>query len=44
LRIILLGGAWQSLQVQPLYVDLAVVGVFDLVMIAIGTWAFTRMK
>jgi ABC-2 type transport system permease protein len=44
LRIILLGGAWQPLQVQPLYVDLAVVGVFDLVMIAIGTWAFTRMK
>jgi ABC-2 type transport system permease protein len=44
LRIIILGGAWQPLQVQPLYVDLAVVGVFDLVMIAIGTWAFTRMK
>jgi ABC-2 type transport system permease protein len=44
LRTILLGGAWQPLQVQPLYVDLAVVGVFDLVMIAIGTWAFTRMK
>jgi ABC-2 type transport system permease protein len=42
LRTIILGGAWQSL--QPLYVNLAVVGGFDLVMIIIGTWAFTRMK
>jgi ABC-2 type transport system permease protein len=44
LRSIILGEAWQPLQLQPLYADLAVVGVFDLVMIAIGTWAFTRMK
>jgi ABC-2 type transport system permease protein len=44
LRTIILGGAWQPLQVQPLFVDLAIVGVFDIVMIAIGTWAFTRMK
>jgi ABC-2 type transport system permease protein len=44
LRNIILGGTWQPLQVQPLYVDLAVVGVFDLVMIIIGTWAFARMK
>ncbi len=44
LRHVILGGAWQSLQVQPLFVDLAIVGVFDLVMIAIGTWAFTKMK
>lgn len=44
LRHILLGGTWQSLQVQPLLVDIAIIGVFDLVMIAIGTWAFTRMK
>jgi ABC-type polysaccharide/polyol phosphate export permease len=44
LRNIILGGTWQPLQVQSLFVDLAVVGVFDLVMIIIGTWAFTRMK
>ena len=44
LRTIILGSAWQPLQVQPLYVNLAVVGVFDVIMIIIGTWAFTRMK
>jgi ABC-2 type transport system permease protein len=44
LRNVLLGGVWQPFQVQPLFVDIAVVGVFDLVMIAIGTWAFSRMK
>jgi ABC-2 type transport system permease protein len=44
LKTIILGGAWQPLQLQPLYVDLAVVVVFDLVMIVVGTWAFTRMK
>jgi ABC-2 type transport system permease protein len=44
LRHILLGETWQSLQVQPLLVDLVLVGVFDLFMIAIGTWAFSRMK
>jgi ABC-2 type transport system permease protein len=44
LRTIILGDAWQSLQLQPLYANLAVVGVFDVIMIAIGTWAFTRMK
>ena len=42
LRTIILGGTWQPL--HPLYVNLAVVGVFDVVMIIIGTWAFTRMK
>jgi len=42
LRTIILGGTWQSL--QPLYMNLAVVGVFDVAMIIIGTWAFTRMK
>jgi len=42
LRTIILGGAWQPL--QPLYVNLAVVGGFDLAMIVIGTWAFSRMK
>jgi ABC-2 type transport system permease protein len=44
LKQIILGGAWTSLQIQPLFVDLAVVGVFDVVMISIGTWAFSRMK
>jgi ABC-2 type transport system permease protein len=42
LRTIILGGTWQPL--HPLYVNLAVVGVFDVVMIIMGTWAFTRMK
>jgi ABC-2 type transport system permease protein len=42
LRTIILGGTWQPL--QPLYVNLAVVGAFDVIMIIIGTWAFTRMK
>ncbi len=44
LRNIILGGVWQPFQVQPIFVDLAVVGVFDLVMIIFGTWAFSRMK
>jgi ABC-2 type transport system permease protein len=44
LRTIILGGAWEPFQLQPLYANLAVVGVFDLVIIIIGTWAFTRMK
>lgn len=44
LKTVILGGAWQPLQLQPLWVDLAVVGVFDIVMIGVGTWAFSRMK
>jgi ABC-2 type transport system permease protein len=44
LRTIILGGAWQAYQVQPLIVDVAIIGVFDIVMITIGTWAFGRMK
>lgn len=44
LRHIILGETWQPLQLQPLLLDLAVVGIFDLVMIVIGTWAFRRMK
>lgn len=44
LRHILLGETWQAISVQPLLVDIAIIGVFDLVMIAVGTWAFTRMK
>ena len=42
LRTVILGSSWVPL--QPLYVDLVVVVVFDLAMIGIGTWAFSRMK
>jgi ABC-2 type transport system permease protein len=42
LRTIILGGAWQPL--YPLYFDLAVIGVFDVVMIIIGTLAFGKTK
>jgi len=44
LKSVILGNAYAPLQLQPLWVDLAVVGGFDLAMIAIGTWAFSRMK
>jgi ABC-2 type transport system permease protein len=44
LRHVMLGAAWVPLQIQPLWVDLSVVVVFDLVMVVVGTWAFTRMK
>jgi ABC-2 type transport system permease protein len=44
LKQVILGAPYAPLQIQPLWVDLAVVGGFDLVMIAIGTWAFSRMK
>jgi len=44
LRNVILGGAWTPFQIQPLWMDLGIVGLFDLIMIAIGTWAFTRMK
>jgi ABC-2 type transport system permease protein len=44
LRTIILGGAWQPYQLQPLAVDLGVIVGFDVIMIAIGTWAFSRMK
>jgi ABC-2 type transport system permease protein len=44
LRNIILGGAWTPLQIQPLFVDIGVVILFDFIMIMIGTWAFTRMK
>ncbi len=44
LRNVILGGAWASFQIQPLWMDLGIVGLFDLIMIIIGTWAFTRMK
>jgi ABC-2 type transport system permease protein len=44
LRNVILGGTWQPFQVQPLFVDIAIVGAFDVIMIIIGTWAFSRMK
>jgi ABC-2 type transport system permease protein len=44
LRNVILGGAWAPFQIQPLWMDLGIVGLFDLIMIVIGTWAFTRMK
>jgi ABC-2 type transport system permease protein len=43
LRTIILGGAWQF-PLQPLFVNLGIVAIFDAVMITIGTWAFARMK
>ena len=42
LRTVILGSAWPSL--QPLYINLGVVCIFDVVMIGVGTWAFSRMK
>jgi ABC-2 type transport system permease protein len=44
LRSVILGGAWTNLAIQPLWVDVGVVALFDLVMIGVGTWAFSRMK
>ncbi len=42
LRSILLGSGYTSL--QPIWINLSVIVGFDVVMIVIGTWAFTRMK
>lgn len=44
LKTVILGSAYSPLQIQPLFVDIAIVGIFDLVMMTIGTWAFSRMK
>jgi ABC-2 type transport system permease protein len=45
LRHVTLGDMWTTqLQLQPLAVDLAVIAIFDIIMIAVGTWAFKRMK
>ena len=44
LRNVMLGSAWAPLQVQPLWIDVGVVALFDVIMIAVGTWAFSRMK
>jgi len=42
LRTVILGAAWTPL--HPLYINIGIVGVFDVVMVGIGTWAFSRMK
>jgi ABC-2 type transport system permease protein len=42
LRTVILGSAWTP--IHPLTINLAVVCLFDVAMIAIGTWAFSRMK
>lgn len=42
LRTVILGSAWVPL--QSLYINLGFVCVFDVVMIGVGTWAFSRMK
>ncbi|HEX7482756.1 MAG TPA: ABC transporter permease [Candidatus Bathyarchaeia archaeon] len=44
LRNVVLGSAWTPLQVQPLWVDIGVIALFDVIMMAVGTWAFSRMK
>jgi len=42
LRTVILGSSWTP--TNPLYINLAIIGIFDVVMILIGTWAFSRMK
>jgi len=42
LRTIILGGNWQPL--YPLYYNLAILCAFDIIMITIGTFAFSRRK
>ncbi len=44
LRSVILGASWTDLQIQPLWIDISIIALFDLIMIAIGTWAFSRMK
>lgn len=44
LRTVVLGSAWSPLQIQPIWIDLGIVALFDGIMIAIGTWAFSKMK
>jgi len=44
LKTVILGAPYAPFQIQPLLVDIGIVGAFDLAMIAIGTWAFSRMK
>jgi ABC-2 type transport system permease protein len=42
LRTVILGSDWTPL--HPLHTNIAVIGIFNLAMIIIGTWAFSRMK
>jgi ABC-2 type transport system permease protein len=42
LRTVILGSTWTP--IHPLVVNIGVVGAFDVVMIVVGTWAFSRMK
>ena len=42
LRSVLLGSSYASY--QPLWVNIGVICVFDVAIIAVGTWAFSRMK
>jgi ABC-2 type transport system permease protein len=44
LRSVILGASWVPLQIQPLWIDIGIMALFDAIMIAIGTWAFSRMK
>ncbi len=44
LRNVILGSAWTPFQIQSLWVDIGIVALFDVIMMTIGTWAFTRMK
>ncbi len=42
LRTVILGSAWTP--IQPLSLNLGVVVIFDVIMIGVGTWAFSKMK
>ncbi len=44
LKSVILGAPYAPYQIQPLIVDIGVIAAFDLAMIVIGTWAFSRMK
>ena len=44
LRNVILGAAWTPFQIQSLWFDIGIIALFDLIMMIIGTWAFTRMK
>ncbi|MDR0372360.1 MAG: ABC transporter permease [Nitrososphaerota archaeon] len=42
LRTVILGSVWVPL--NPLYINIGVLCLFDVAMIGVGTWAFSRMK
>ena len=42
LRTTILGSTWTP--THPLYINITIIGTFDIAMIIIGTWAFSRMK